>query len=465
MQIDKAVELPSFVSWGRGNKMKNKIKAYAVVGAGYGDEGKGLMTDYICSDKTRGGERTLNIKTNGGSQAGHTVCKLGRSGYKHWVFHSLGSGSFAGADTYLSKDFILDIQRLHEERDNLARIYDTHPRVIIDSRCIVVLPSDWEFNTFIERARSQRHGSCGLGIYEAFHRNELGYAFTIGDMTSCKNRDELKKLAEEQYNKYINIRANEICNELKEQGRLVGEKEKEQLFENCRKGLDQWVNYVDVYMGWIYGCEQPEWSRIDEIAKNDIVVVKELQKDLGGIYNKIVWENGQGLELDMGDKRNKPHLTPSNTGTTNIVNTIKESGIGENIDELNIVYVTRSYKTKHGAGNFVEYDGDIAKKWGLYDRTNATNEFQGTLQYGRLDMGRMQELIERDFNKLNEQLKDEVEHIEGRLAITHLDQTNGLLLTSHANIDYTEVYSGGWLNGGITYYAFGEKSTDVLERT
>ena len=45
-----------------------------VTGAGYGDEGKGLMTDYFC-DKLHD-DKVLNVKVNGGAQAGHTVCRL-----------------------------------------------------------------------------------------------------------------------------------------------------------------------------------------------------------------------------------------------------------------------------------------------------------------------------------------------------------------------------------------------------
>ena len=45
------------------------MKAYAVIGANYGDEGKGLVTDYLC----RQVEHPLVIRYNGGCQAGHTV--------------------------------------------------------------------------------------------------------------------------------------------------------------------------------------------------------------------------------------------------------------------------------------------------------------------------------------------------------------------------------------------------------
>ena len=67
-------------------------RAYAVIGANFGDEGKGLMTDLFC----RLGGSVINIRSNGGAQAGHTVCT--RDGKRH-VFSHIGSGSFAGADS------------------------------------------------------------------------------------------------------------------------------------------------------------------------------------------------------------------------------------------------------------------------------------------------------------------------------------------------------------------------------
>ena len=75
--------------------------AFAVIGANFGDEGKGLMTDYFCSQN----KKSLNIRFNGGAQAGHTV--VTPDGKRH-VFSHIGSGTFSGADTYLSEFFTLN---------------------------------------------------------------------------------------------------------------------------------------------------------------------------------------------------------------------------------------------------------------------------------------------------------------------------------------------------------------------
>ena len=80
-------------------------KVKAVIGANWGDEGKGLMTDFFCYEAFRNGDSCINVCTNGGAQRGHTV--VTPSGVRH-VFHHFGSGTFAHADTYLPKEYILD---------------------------------------------------------------------------------------------------------------------------------------------------------------------------------------------------------------------------------------------------------------------------------------------------------------------------------------------------------------------
>ena len=118
-------------------------KAYAVIGANFGDEGKGLMTDLFC--RTEGS--VINIRSNGGAQAGHTVCTA--DGKRH-IFSHIGSGSFAGADTYLSEYFILNPMLFSKELEQLGRDIG---KIFIDRRCNVTLPCDMLMNQFAETMR------------------------------------------------------------------------------------------------------------------------------------------------------------------------------------------------------------------------------------------------------------------------------------------------------------------------
>ena len=127
------------------------MKAIAVIGANWGDEGKGLMTDYH-SD-----ENTLVIRFNGGPQAGHTVH---RWPLRH-EFHHFGAGTLAGASTFLSKHF-LNNPVLYFEELKILHAKDFEPAVFVHPDGLVTTPWDMMINQMIEEHRgTARHGSCG----------------------------------------------------------------------------------------------------------------------------------------------------------------------------------------------------------------------------------------------------------------------------------------------------------------
>ena len=74
-----------------------------VIGSNFGDEGKGLMTDYFCAEAKKRNESCIVVLSNGGAQRGHTV--VTPDGIRH-VFHHFGSGTFAEAPTYFSEQYV-----------------------------------------------------------------------------------------------------------------------------------------------------------------------------------------------------------------------------------------------------------------------------------------------------------------------------------------------------------------------
>lgn len=408
-----------------------------VTGAGYGDEGKGLMTDYFCGklcDKD-----VLNIKVNGGAQAGHTVCRIdNNNNYKHWVFRQYGSGTFAGADTYLCKEFMVNFIELVKERQKLQEIYDIQNHLYIDKGCRVTLPCDVVINRALEEHRTKRHGSCGLGIYETFHRNNEIKAFKVKDVinefiskTPDDFLDELNKIAEE----HIKYRIAEIKE--KDSIEISGVEAKKMICEAEKMNAE----YIDALLE-IIKCEDLTFSE-----SLDYTITTHG-------YNAVVFECSQGLELDQFNKRNFPHLTPSNTGLKDIASIINECETLKNCGMENC-FVTRSYKTKHGAGIFVEEDTEIQSQFGLYDRTNHRNQFQGSLKYGRVNFGRLKKLIFEQLEYMND-----IKNRKTSLAITHLDQTNEVFVLSTESKNYKDVDTSMF---DKTYKSFGEKASDILE--
>ena len=74
----------------------------AVVGKNFGDEGKGLATDYLSMLSQKADRSCIVVRHNGGAQAGHTVERKD----KRFVFRELSSGSMRGAVTFWAETFI-----------------------------------------------------------------------------------------------------------------------------------------------------------------------------------------------------------------------------------------------------------------------------------------------------------------------------------------------------------------------
>ena len=139
------------------------MKAFVVVDLGFGDAGKGLMTDYL----VRRHEAKLVVRFNGGAQAGHNV--LDPSGREH-TFSQLGSGSFVpGVRTHLASPVVVHPTALLVEAEHLAAIGEREvlARVSIDPACLVTTPFQQAANRLREGLRAgARHGSCGVGVGE-----------------------------------------------------------------------------------------------------------------------------------------------------------------------------------------------------------------------------------------------------------------------------------------------------------
>ena len=79
--------------------MYNPAQQYDVIlGALYGDEGKGKTVEYVCKTKEIGNR--IVARTGGGHQVGHTCVKDGA----YHEFHHFGSGTLIGTPTYWDKN-------------------------------------------------------------------------------------------------------------------------------------------------------------------------------------------------------------------------------------------------------------------------------------------------------------------------------------------------------------------------
>lgn len=299
------------------------MKARAVIGANFGDEGKGLVTDYLCSQGAG-----IVVRYNGGAQAGHTV--VTPDGRRH-VFQHFGAGSFLGVPTFLSQFFVVNpILFMQEFGDLLMK--GVKPVVYAHPNCLVTTFGDMMINQKLEDQRGlARHGSCGVGVAETINRSDIPeLKITMSDLWNrASMEDKLAKICDN----YARWR--------------------------CGEKVPKADAYIDHF---IMLCEK--FANI--VQPLGIAQCKE-----------PVFEGAQGLLLDQDNKEFYPHLTRSNTGAKNVKLLCAQAGI----DDLELYYVSRTYLTRHGAGPLPGEDPKLS----YHDDTNYDNQYQGKLRFAPID--------------------------------------------------------------------------------
>lgn len=349
--------------------------ANVVIGANYGDEGKGLMTDYFAAQ----GDNSLVVRFNGGCQAGHTVTTP--DGRRH-VFAHFGSGTFAGAATYLSRHFAVNPVLYRKERMKLAPLLGAAPKVFVDERAPVTTFFDMLVNQLAEEQRGAgRHGSCGMGFGETIGRHES----KTHDLVVKDLLDE-KALRE----KLVAIRDQHLPARCWDLG--VTDFGRHHALCTSDVLVDAFVEAAHEFLA-------------------DVILVRSASSAFEGVDN-LVFEGAQGLLLDQ-DRGAFPHVTRSNTGILNALEVATEACL----EELVVTYATRAYLTRHGAGPLAHelpgrpYDGVV-------DLTNQPNAYQGSLRFAHLDHDRLAQTIRVDMADAT----GASVAVHARLAVSCLDQ-------------------------------------------
>jgi len=350
-----------------------------VIGANFGDEGKGAVTNSLC--KEHKDETKLNVLFNGGCQRGHNV----KDRIIEHTFHCFGSGYYSGADTYYEKDFMIDPFGYAAE----ANVLSSFPiQVIAHPECQIVFVMDKAVNRAVEELRNNRHGSCGMGIYETWNRVNNGCSCTVLD---CGVFD-LAKLLKDVSAYYRDVRIPEVAKEL----HVPEEKVLGKINEVLTRDGDCDIS------AWVY-CMKSFYKNCD-ISANPYKY-----------YDYVIFEGGQGLALDMDNKKYWPHLTPSHTGLANLVRPLKNLGCTYQVN-----YISRPYYTRHGAGTLRNEMKASELPFALSEDINVPNSYQGTLRYAPLDS----EILKRIENDKHYAGDVGLPFIS-RIVMTHLDETDG----------------------------------------
>lgn len=350
--------------------MSPNVRHILVCGLGFGDEGKGSVTDFL----VRKFDADLVVRYNGGPQAAHNVvAPIGRTGEAiHHCFAQFGAGTLAGADTYLSEFMAVDPLALMAE----ARVLSgkgLHPfdKLIIDEECIIVTPFHQLMNRLRELLRgSQRHGSCGMGVGEAvLDMEESRPGVRLRDLISPGIVSKLQALQEFKIDEASKLLA---ALDFKPQPPTNGNLD--QIATASQYPSDATEIVADLKNSGLLRIflERlvPFLESIRIGNRNDLVEMLRMKRS--------IFEGAQGVLLDR-DAGFFPYVTPSRTTFANAFEILKHSS-----DEFLRLGVLRGYMTRHGAGPLVS-EIDAASNQNLKDEHNLDGPWQGALRVGWFD--------------------------------------------------------------------------------
>ena len=279
------------------------MSAFIVLGAQWGDEGKGKMTDYLAE------EANVVVRFQGGNNAGHTVVV----GDKEYKLHLIPSGIlYEDKLNVIGNGVVVDPKALFEEIEYLegVGVKVTPEKLIISDRAQLIMPYHKVLDRLKEKARGKNDiGTTGKGI---------GPCYT----------DKFERCG---------IRVCDLMHE-------------DVFTEKLRENIEMKNAYITKVLGG-------EALNFDEILKEYLDFAKKLrpfvQDTSVRVYNDIkadktvLFEGAQGMLLDI-DYGTYPYVTSSNTTAGGVANGV---GIGPNMI-TNAVGITKAYTTRVGKGPF-----------------------------------------------------------------------------------------------------------------
>ena len=299
-----------------------------VVGCTFGDEGKGQVTHALCCDAKRKRLKPLVVRFSGGHQAGHTVTTS--FGTMH-IFSCFGSGTFAEAPTYWTKQCVMDPLQWMREREELDFLGCSIPIQYFDPYVQVTTPFDVMLNS--ERGKGS---TVGKGIWETVQRQREGLALYVKDLAFPQVVKMKLRLIREWAEDRLQF------------------KETYSRFAHVFDNLDSLVHTY---------CK---------IFYPNIVLEDTLSKLAWKEKTSVIFEGSQGVLLDPNIGFSHEYTTPLPCCPSwdNLPFFLSD-------DQLIFNFVYRSYLTRHGKGPV----GDsIFKEINNPYETNLNNPFQGEFQ-------------------------------------------------------------------------------------
>jgi adenylosuccinate synthase len=274
----------------------------AVVGAQWGDEGKGKLIDILSSDKD------ITVRYQGGNNAGHTVVV----GDKEYIFHLLPSAILhKGKSCVIGNGVVVDPKALLEEIDGLSKkgVKISPAGLKVSGLCHIVMPYHRVLDGLREGVREIKIGTTGRGIGPCY----------ADKVTRC------------------GIRMIDLLNPRILKSKLADNlREKNEIFRKVYGRND--FHFGDIYSEYLaYGKRLAPYICDTVLYLSDAVEKKKT----------ILFEGAQGTFLDI-DFGTYPFVTSSNSMVGGV-----SSGSGVPPTRINkVIACAKAYTTRVGEGPF-----------------------------------------------------------------------------------------------------------------
>ena len=282
--------------------MTNKARTIIVVGAQWGDEGKGKIVDYLSS------KADYTARFQGGHNAGHTLVIDGTT----FVLHLLPSGIMhKTCHSVIGNGVVISLDALLEEINTLeAAGVGVRQRLTISASASLILPSHIALDQAREAKLAQEKiGTTGRGIGPAYEDKIARRGLRLGDLQHPQElSNKLKNILE-----YHNF-----------------------LLKNYYQS--DTVDFASTYQSLL-----DQYQHISSNVCNTAAQLRQAQSE-----NKtIIFEGAQGTMLDI-DYGTYPYVTSSNTLSSTITS---GAGVGfASVDK--VIGITKAYCTRIGSGPF-----------------------------------------------------------------------------------------------------------------
>ena len=286
-------------------------KSLVVIGAQWGDEGKGKIIDILTENAD------AVVRFQGGHNAGHTLVIDGDK----TVLHLIPSGIFNDAKCIIGNGVVVHLPTLIKEIEYLeSKGIDIHSKLMISSQCPLILPSHILIDEARERSLGKKSiGTTGRGIGPVYEDKVARRVVHVMDLFD------------------------------------------EDLF---RSKLSSLIDYHNFILKELFGADGvdaeeilKEWMDQFDKIRNLVVDSSKTVNEFRASNSNILFEGAQGSMLDI-DQGTYPFVTSSSTlsGASSL-----GSGIGP-LDIDGVLGITKAYATRVGSGPFpTEIDDDYGK--------------------------------------------------------------------------------------------------------